>query len=282
MSKALEIQTGADTEEPVEGEGDASQESAQGSRFDGSVTLDMDEGSEADDGQEGTEDSEEGAESTLPEGFESQEEYDQFVADAVAKRNASKGAKTPKADEKTTDQQEAQKVIDGAGLDMAALSKEWDENGGRLTDATAKALAAKGITSHMIANYAKGKAADSSKYMSDLSAFAGGEKQLKQMFQWASQNWDAEQIAGANEALKSGKMGAAKLALKALMNDFKESQGTTGDFISAGAPQVRGDSSKVKAFENNEDVVKAMSDPRYKTSESYRKQVTARLRKSRL
>lgn len=256
------------TEEPVK---DASQEAAEGLNSDGSLTLDINEPAPKTKAQDGS--------GEVPEGFESREEYDTFLKEALEARKASKAKPVEKPAEKPQEQADAQKKIAEAKLDMGALSKEWDSNGGKLTEATLKALAAKGITQEMVNHYAKGQAADLQAYTSKLTEFAGGQEKLDQMFQWAQQNWDSEAIDAANAALQSRNVKQAQFALKSLINDFNEANGESGDFISTGAPATK-TTSKAPPFKSNAEVVAAMSDKRYRTDPAYRKTVEDRLRKS--
>src|SRR5690606_27809848 len=78
----------------------------------------------------------------LPEKFSSPEDLAKAYAELESKLGGQKKEETPAT---PPTKEEAEKAVSEAGLDMAALSKEYAELGG-LSEDTLKALEAKGIT----------------------------------------------------------------------------------------------------------------------------------------
>lgn len=105
-------------------------------------------------------------------------------------------------------------------------------------------------------------------------AAAGGEAQYKQMVSWAAANLSPAEVSAFNAQVDASKE-AALLAIEGLKARYQRATGTPpGRTLSGGAS---GPSSNVTGFANQEDVTAAMADPRYRTSATYRQQVSQRL-----
>lgn len=160
------------------------------------------------------------------------------------------------------------------GIDMAKLSKEWAENGGKLTDATRTELAGKGITPDAISSYEAGIKATGEKITTEFATLAGDAAKLSNVLQWAQANLSPEDAAAYDAVVDSGNIPAAKLAFQTIMSRYTAANGADPKLVNgervATAPGV-------KPFGDLAEVRKAMSDPRYKESESYRQAVAARL-----
>lgn len=88
---------------------------------------------------------------------------------------------------------------------------------------------------------------------------AGGQDGYQRLTRWASAYLDPSRIDAYNQALQGGNKDAALVALKAIQYDMMQSEGYQPSLVSGKAPSVN----SVKAFESEQQVVAAMSDPRY-------------------
>lgn len=88
---------------------------------------------------------------------------------------------------------------------------------------------------------------------------AGGQDGYQRLTRWASAYLEPDRINAYNQALQSGNKDTALIALKAIQYDMMQSQGYQPSLASGKAPSV----STVRPFESEQQVVAAMSDPRY-------------------
>lgn len=163
-------------------------------------------------------------------------------------------------------------VTGTAGLDMKALSQEYVQNGGKLTDATIEALAKRGIPRDVIDTYITSSQSQAGQITNELNEIAGGPEAMKGLLSWASANMTPQEIAAYNEAVSNPSL--AKLALQGLMAQYR---GVTGEdpalLTSESTPNVSG----TQGYESNAQVIAAMSDPKYENDPAYRKQVERRM-----
>lgn len=215
----------------------------------------------------------------LPEKFKTAED----MAKAYASLESKLGA--PKADAPApTIAQPAQPVdavaaVAKAGLDMAALNKEYADNAGKLTDSTLAKFEAAGIPKATVEQYVKGQEAIAAKVTADAVALAGDETTLKAALSWGQANLSASDAAAYNKALESGDPSMAKLALQGLLSSYRNAVGTDPKLVRPNAnPAARG----VEPFASNAQLVAAMADKRYNTDPAYRKGIADRLAISNL
>jgi hypothetical protein len=169
---------------------------------------------------------------------------------------------------------EAIEAVKKSGLDMAALSQEFSENNGQLTAKTLQALEKQGITSETVNQYIGGLKAQATQMRAEFAQVAGSEEALKGVYEWAAANVDPDVIAAYNDAVISGNIGVAKLALQSLVQQHAAAVGSDPMLIGGDAGANSG---AVEPFANSAQVTAAMSDPRYQTDEAYRQSVYRRM-----
>lgn len=157
--------------------------------------------------------------------------------------------------------------------DIGKLSEEFRASG-KLSDDTYKGLEAKGITRDIADNYIAGQTARAEQYSTALNEHVGGKAALESIIEWAGANLTDAEITTANKSLSSGDQTQAKLALDGLKARFTAANGSAPNLVT-GAESARATS--VQPFRSNEEVTKAMSDPRYRNDEAYRQDVYKRL-----
>ena len=163
-----------------------------------------------------------------------------------------------------------------AGFDLKTLSKEYVENGGKLTDATVAALREKGIPKDAIDNYVAGVQAASKEIVAEITKTAGSAEKVKSIYDWAAANLSKEEIEGYNTIMDAGNKVASKMAFEGLLGRYTAAVGKDGTPISGASGQGK---PAVEPFASNAQVIAAMSDPRYKNGDAaYIKSVEARMR----
>jgi len=171
---------------------------------------------------------------------------------------------------------QAREALEKAGLDMAAISQEYSENNGKLSEKTLKALEAKGITQDHVNTYVGGLKAQAAQMRQEFAQIAGSEEVLQSVLEWAATNGDADVVKTYNAAVESGNIAVAKLALQALGTLYNEAVGTDPSLLNGDASADSG----VQPYASSAQVVEAMRDPKYANDPAYRANVEQRLAKT--
>lgn len=153
---------------------------------------------------------------------------------------------------------------------------------GSFSDAEAKAIAEKiGVPEAVVKGYAQPRMAPkggaeaplySNEQVSELVTVAGGAKEYEALQEWARASLDADTTESFNAAIDSGNIKIAKNAIRGLK--------AMRDANTGNEPSRRidgGASSGIQPFENQQELAKAQSDPRYETSARYREEVMQRI-----
>lgn len=184
---------------------------------------------------------------------------------------------TAKADDKV------QEVLQVAGLKLDDLQKEYDEGG--LSEESYKKLADAGIPRAIVDSYIQGQEALLQKgqaladeTIQELLSVAGGQEEYALMVKWASENMSAEEIEAYNMAIASGNKHLAAMAVKGLVTSYQREYGSDPKLLGGTSSYL----DSTDKFNSIDEMVSAMSDPRYKTDTHYRKQVEAKVVRSRL
>ena len=104
----------------------------------------------------------------------------------------------------------------------------------------------------------------------------GGEDAYKNMTTWAQQNFTPEEIQAYDRALEVGDMQNINFALQAMYYRYTDDVGSEGEMIQGKA------STAVDGFRSQQEVVRAMGDPRYENDPAYRKDVYDKLERSNI
>ena len=181
-------------------------------------------------------------------------------------------------------------VFKDAELDPWAISKEFHENRGTLSDEKYNSLIESGLSKSAVDAYLKGRAEQSGylnqteeaaaptlseSEISDVKNIAGGEKGYEQLMTWATSNMSDQDAAAFDEVIETGNKAAVTFAVKALMGQFEDAQGRDSDLIT-------GKASKTVTYRSMAEVVRDMNNPLYDSDESYRDDVRRKLEASNL
>jgi hypothetical protein len=104
----------------------------------------------------------------------------------------------------------------------------------------------------------------------------GGADAYKNMTSWAQDNFTPEEIQAYDQALEAGNLNTINFALQALYYRYQDAVGTEGDMIQGKA------STAVDGFRSQQEVVRAMGDPRYESDPAYRQDVYDKLERSQI
>lgn len=112
--------------------------------------------------------------------------------------------------------------------------------------------------------------------ISDLHDIVGGQEQYTNMLQWASQNCTPDMIQAYDAVMQKGDPASCFFAVQAMAFRMAEMEGwQPDDFLSGNSPVQTAD-----VFRSQQEVVQAMSDPRYDKDPAYRQDVMNKLERS--
>ena len=167
-------------------------------------------------------------------------------------------------------------VMEKAGLDPWAISKEFHENQGEYTP-------------EIVKSYFAGRAAQegytSSESVQDISesqigeiqTAVGGKETYANMISWASQNLTESAAQAFDATMSTGSLDQIRLAVAGLQAQYENATGYDGEMLTGKAVKSSGD-----VFRSQAELVQAMSDQRYDNDPAYRQDVIAKLDRSNL
>ena len=110
-----------------------------------------------------------------------------------------------------------------------------------------------------------------------LFQMVGGEKAYQSMITWAGQNLSKEEISMYDSVMGKGDPNAIFFAVQALAAKYGDATGSEGQLLSG-----KGAAQKDSSFRSQQELVQAMSDPRYDNDPAYRQDVMRKLENSDL
>ena len=106
---------------------------------------------------------------------------------------------------------------------------------------------------------------------------AGGEREYANIINWAKSNLPKESIDAFDQVVNTGSVQAIQLAVAGLKSEYNNANGVEGKMVTGKAAPNRGD-----VFRSQQELVRAMSDPRYDNDPAYRQDVIEKLDRSDL
>jgi hypothetical protein len=175
-------------------------------------------------------------------------------------------------EEQSTDEQDDNEKEDSNTNDVIVeASKEFFENDGVISEETYKNLAEVGLPKELVDSYAAGQQALQQSEEGNIKAAADGN--WDQMAEWAANNLSPEEVNTFDDIVQNGTVEQAKLATKGLYAQYKAENGVTPKLVQGA---VSGSSSM--PFKSNQELARAMSDPRYKSGDkSYHEEIDRRI-----
>ena len=214
---------------------------------DGQHTLDMLEKAEGLENPEASDRPE-----WLPEKFNSVED----MAQAYESLEQKLGSQDEEEYEEELEDDELESIVDGLeeeGIDFDSLSQEFAELGG-LTEDSYDSLVEAGIPRSMVDQFIDG-----------------------QMVSWASDNMQEASIDAFNNAVNSGNIETANLAIQGLHAQYRSVNGSEPSLVMGETKSVTGG-----VFDSAAQLTAAMRDPRYGSDSAYRQEVASKLSRSNI
>ena len=170
-------------------------------------------------------------------------------------------------------EKEVIKSLADKGLDFEKCAEEYEANGS-LSEETYKKLAEAGYTKAVVDAYIAGVEAKATKITNTILEKVGGEAEYNKLAKFIQAKGNAA-VDAYNALVDSGNLSALVMFLNGVKAEMTLTKGTANRTVLGGQGN-----NAVKGFETEADMVKAMTDPRYKTDPDYAKKVAMKLEKS--
>jgi hypothetical protein len=169
----------------------------------------------------------------------------------------------------------AQETVTKAGLDWDGLNSEYAEHG-KLTDETYNKLADGGIPREAVDTYIRGKQAEVDAYETAVFGTAGSAENYSSLLTFAKDAYTDTEKKAFNEAVTSGDVARAQLAVEALKARFESKRGAPPKQMLAG----QGGGAGAQGYKSRAEMTTDMRNPKYKSDPAFRDSVLERLRNS--
>lgn len=164
------------------------------------------------------------------------------------------------------------KDLKAKGVDFNQAIKEYNEYGA-LSSKTMADLAQAGYPSEVIEGFIESRQNLESEFTNAVYNSAGGEQAYNKVIEWAQGNLSPKVLNSFNRAIDNNNLEAVTLMFEGMKAKMIAKQGTRNPTIMGGGVTNGG----AKGFSSKQEVVAAMSDPRYGTDPSYTRSVEMRM-----
>ena len=210
----------------------------------------------------------------LPEKFASAEDMAKSYAELEkrmgqgAKEDTEEQPQEQQQEETNEDNQEAGNYNEA----VVEASQEFFQNDGQLSEETYQKLEKVGLPRDLVDSYAAGQQALLQSEEAQIKGVAGGD--YDQMAECANEHLPSEEVDAFDEAVTSGSVQQAKLAVQGLYARYQNATGSRPKTLVQGA--VSG--SSTMPFKSMQELARAQSDPRYRSGDkAYHQEIDRRL-----
>ena len=109
----------------------------------------------------------------------------------------------------------------------------------------------------------------------ELKGVVGGDENYQNMLQWAGANLNQQEIDMFDAVMQRGDALGAFFAIRSLAYRYNDAAGYEGKMLTGNAPKTSG-----SQYRSQQEVIQAMSDPRYESDPAYRKDIMDKLTRS--
>tara|TARA_Y100001938_G_C8042948_1_gene407208 strand:+ start:181 stop:1059 length:879 start_codon:yes stop_codon:yes gene_type:complete len=175
-----------------------------------------------------------------------------------------------------------------AGVDPWSIADEFHKNDGQYTPEMVSQLTKAGFSEDAVKAYFRGAAAEggyttpetepapiTDSDISSIKQSVGGDKEYAQVIKWAKDNLDESANNAFNDTVNTGSISAIKLAVAGLKAEYDKANGVEGRMVTGKTAPPNND-----VFRSQQELVRAMSDPRYDNDPAYRQDIIEKLDRS--
>ena len=109
----------------------------------------------------------------------------------------------------------------------------------------------------------------------ELKGVVGGEANYANMIDWAQKSLNEQEVKMFDAVMERGDPLAAFFAVRSLAYAYNDAVGYDGNMVQGKAPRQSNDQ-----FRSQQEVVRAMADPRYEEDPAYRRDIMEKLDRS--
>lgn len=166
-----------------------------------------------------------------------------------------------------------EKDLKKKGFDVSRALKEYEETG-NISSRTLADLAAAGYPKEVIEGIISNQRALEDRFVQAVYETAGGEEEFTKVIRWASNNLPKATVDSFNNAVDSNDLGLISLLIQGIKSKMVETRGTSNPTIMGASGETTRSS---RGFASKDDIVKAMSDPRYARDPAYTRSVEQKM-----
>ena len=182
---------------------------------------------------------------------------------------------------------EEPKLSEGASL-ITSASEEYRDSDGKLSDETLAKFSSMSsqdlvkaymeVQSNPEFQQGRTQAADLTETeINNVKNSVGGDQAYDNIMKWAGQNLTEQEIQAFDDVVEFGGAQAVQLAVSGLKSRYEQANGFEGKMYTGKPPKTGGD-----VFRSQQELVRAMSDPRYDNDPAYRQDILEKLDRSDL
>lgn len=212
-----------------------------------------------------------GSNDAVPMGEPSEGEH-QGEPQAEPQQGEPEGDLNGKIDKHTKTLDALGKDLKAKGVDFNQAIKEYNEYGA-LSSKTMADLAQAGYPSEVIEGFIESRQNLESEFTNAVYSSAGGEQAYNKVIEWAQGNLSNKVLSSFNRAIDNNNLEAVTLMFEGMKAKMIAKQGTRNPTIMGGGVTTGG----YKGFSSKQEVVEAMSDPRYGADPSYTRAVEMKM-----
>lgn len=164
------------------------------------------------------------------------------------------------------------KDLKAKGVDFKQAIKEYNEYGA-LSSKTMADLAQAGYPSEVIEGFIESRQNLESEFTNAVYNSAGGEQAYNKVIEWAQGNLSNKVLSSFNRAIDNNNLEAVTLMFEGMKAKMIAKQGTRNPTIMGGGVTTGG----YKGFSSKQEVVEAMSDPRYGVDPGYTRAIEMKM-----
>ena len=167
-----------------------------------------------------------------------------------------------------------EKDLHNKGVDFKQAIKEYEESG-NISSRTLANLVNAGYPKEVIESFIEGRHAIEERFTNAVYNSAGGEEEYFKMTQWAANNLPQSTLKAFNKALDSNDLDLISMMVAGIQSKMNATRGTSNPTL-LGSTQGAGGGGP-KGFASKQDMIKAMSDPRYARDPAYTRSVEQKM-----
>ena len=167
-----------------------------------------------------------------------------------------------------------EKDLRNKGVDFKQAIKEYEESG-NISSRTLANLVNAGYPKEVIESFIEGRHAIEERFTKAVYSTAGGEEEYFKMTQWASNNLPQSTLKAFNKALDSNDLDLISMMVAGIQSKMSTTRGTSNPTILGNS--VGSTEGEARGFASKQDMIKAMSDPRYARDPAYTRSVEQKM-----